>query len=167
MPSIDPNALPYRPCVGVVVFNGEGLIWIGRRCDELTPQESVRRWQMPQGGIDDSEDPKQAALRELYEETGIRSVEVVAESKGWITYDLPPEAVGIALKGKYRGQRQKWFAMRFTGDESEITLAAPGHRPEFDAWRWAHPREVLDAIVGFKRAAYEAVLTEFAPFLAA
>ncbi len=167
MPPLNPNTLPYRPCVGIAVLNKDGLLWLGRRCDELVLQEQSRRWQMPQGGIDGAEDPKRAALRELYEETGIRSVDVIAESKDWITYDLPPEAVGIALKGKYRGQRQKWFAMRFVGDEREINLNAPGHKPEFDAWKWAHPSEVLEAIVGFKRAAYEAVLTEFAPFLAA
>ena len=117
---------------------------------------------MPQGGIDGHEDPKAAALRELYEETGIRSVKVLSESREWIDYDLPREAVGIALKGKFRGQRQKWFAMRFTGREDEIDLKPPGHKPEFDAWRWAASSEVLELIVGFKRAAYEAVLAEFA-----
>jgi putative (di)nucleoside polyphosphate hydrolase len=167
MPPIDPNTLPYRPCVGIVVLNNEGLIWIGRRFDELVMQEASRRWQMPQGGIDAGEDPRDAAFRELHEETGIRSAEVLAESADWIKYDLPREAVGVALKGKYRGQRQKWFAMRFTGDESEINLQAEGHKPEFDAWRWATGREVLDAIVGFKRAAYNSVLTEFAHLIPA
>ncbi len=162
MALIDPGTLPYRPCVGIVVLNGDGLIWLGRRIGELVEQEFEYRWQMPQGGIDGHEDPKAAAFRELYEETGIRSVEVLAETKDWIHYDLPPAAVGIALKGKFRGQRQKWFAMRFTGVEQEIDLQPAGHKPEFDAWRWAGANEVLKLIVNFKRSAYEAVLAEFA-----
>jgi putative (di)nucleoside polyphosphate hydrolase len=161
----DPGTLPYRPCAGIVLLNAEGRIWIGRRFDELIQQETLKRWQMPQGGIDGNEDPQTAALRELYEETGVRSVKVLAESAKWIGYDLPPEAVGIALKGKYRGQRQKWFAMRFTGDESEIDLRAGGHKPEFDAWRWATATEVLSLIVAFKRPVYEAVIAEFEPLL--
>jgi putative (di)nucleoside polyphosphate hydrolase len=161
----DPDALPYRPCAGIVLLNAEGRIWIGRRFDELVQQETLKRWQMPQGGIDDGEDPRTAAFRELYEETGVRSAKILAESAGWIDYDLPPEAVGIALKGKYRGQRQKWFAMRFTGDESEIDLRAGGHKPEFDAWRWAAATEVLNLIVAFKRPVYEAVIAEFEPLL--
>jgi putative (di)nucleoside polyphosphate hydrolase len=163
---IDPNTLPYRPCVGIVLLNREGLIWIGRRFDELVLQETLKRWQMPQGGIDDDEDPRDAAFRELYEETGIRSADIIAETDDWIHYDLPLEAVGKALKGKFRGQRQKWFAMRFTGDEQEINLRPDGHNPEFDAWRWASSSEVLDAIVDFKRSAYVTVLAEFVRFLA-
>jgi putative (di)nucleoside polyphosphate hydrolase len=166
MSLIDPNTLPYRPCVGIVLLNAEGLIWVGRRFDELVMQETFKRWQMPQGGIDEDEDPTVAALRELYEETGVRSAEIIAESKNWITYDLPPEAVGKALKGKYRGQRQKWFAMRFIGDEAEVNLSLDGHKPEFDLWRWATPQEVLDLIVGFKRPVYEAVVSEFSHLFA-
>jgi putative (di)nucleoside polyphosphate hydrolase len=166
MPLIDPNTLPYRPCVGVVLLNGEGKIWIGRRCEDLISQEWSKRWQMPQGGIDHGEDPKAAAARELYEETGVSSVSIVAETKDWIPYDLPPEAVGRAMKGRFRGQRQRWFAMRFTGDEREINLTPQGHKPEFDAWRWAGAAEVLDEIVEFKRAVYAAVLKEFASLLA-
>ncbi len=166
MPLIDPNTLPYRPCVGVVLLNGEGKIWIGRRCEDLISQEWDKRWQMPQGGIDHGEDPKAAASRELFEETGVSSAAVIAESKDWIKYDLPPEAVGKAMKGRFRGQRQKWFAMRFIGDEREINLALEGHKPEFDAWRWAEASEVLNEIVEFKRGVYAAVLKEFAPLLA-
>ncbi len=161
MASIDPDTLPYRPCAGIVLLNSEGLIWIGRRFDDLVQQESVKRWQMPQGGIDKHEAPEAAARRELFEETGVRSVEVIGKTKDWIYYDLPIEAVGIALKGRYRGQRQKWFAMRFTGEEQEINLQLDGQKPEFDAWRWATATEVLNLIVAFKRPAYEAVLSEF------
>jgi putative (di)nucleoside polyphosphate hydrolase len=162
MTLIAPSTLPYRPCVGIMILNAKGLIWLGRRIEDLVGQEHEYRWQMPQGGIDADEEPRAAAFRELYEETGIRSAEVLAETQNWIPYDLPPEAIGIALKGKFRGQRQKWFAMRFTGAEQEINLAPAGQKPEFDAWRWASASEVLEQIVTFKRPAYEAVLAEFA-----
>ncbi len=161
----DPNTLPYRPCVGIVLLNAEGLIWIGRRCVDFVSEEFQLRWQMPQGGIDKGEEPKVAAFRELHEETGVSSASVIAESKAWIRYNLPPEVVGKAMKGKFRGQEQKWFAMRFTGDEQEINLALEGHKPEFDAWRWATASEVLREIVGFKRDAYREVLQEFSALL--
>ena len=165
MPLIDPNTLPYRSGVGIVLLNAEGRIWIGRRFEDLVSQEYQQRWQMPQGGIDKGEDPKIAAFRELYEETGVLSASVIAESKNWIQYDLPPEAVGKAMKGKFRGQKQKWFAMRFVGEEQEINLSPKDHKPEFDAWRWASAHEVVDEIVGFKRNAYRTVLEEFRPLL--
>ena len=165
MSLIDPNTLPYRPCVGIALLNVEGRIWIGRRFSDLVSQEFQKRWQMPQGGIDKGEDPKVAAFRELYEETGVSSASVIAESQSWIRYDLPPEAVGKAMKGKFRGQEQKWFAMRFTGEEDEINLRLAGHKPEFDAWRWATASEVLGEIVGFKRDAYRTVLEEFRALL--
>lgn len=165
MPLIDPATLPYRPCVGIVLLNAEGRIWIGRRFEDLVSEEHQRRWQMPQGGIDKGEAPQAAAFRELYEETGVSRASIVAETHNWIRYDLPPESVGKALKGKYRGQEQKWFAMRFTGDESEIDLAPKGHKPEFDAWRWATASDVLDEIVAFKRDAYAAVFDEFSSLL--
>jgi putative (di)nucleoside polyphosphate hydrolase len=161
MALIDPNTLPYRSCVGIVLLNRQGLIWLGRRFGDLVEQEFKARWQMPQGGIDKHEDPRDAALRELYEETGVCSVKVLGETREWIYYDLPHEAVGVALKGKFRGQRQKWFAMRFYGREEEINLSPEGHKPEFDSWKWASATEVLESIVDFKRAAYEAVLAEF------
>lgn len=166
MSLIDPNTLPYRTGVGIVLLNAQSLIWIGRRCERLEPEEVVNRWQMPQGGIDEAEDPQVAALRELHEETGIRSVEILAQSKDWISYDLPPAAVGRGLRGKYRGQRQKWFAMRFIGREEEINLRPDGHTAEFDAWCWATEREVLTRIVDFKRPAYDAVFAEFAHLIA-
>lgn len=157
----DPATLPYRPCVGIVLINSEGRIWVGHRFHNLVIGETLSRWQMPQGGIDEGEEARLAAFRELYEETGVKSAEVIAESTEWVLYDLPPEAVGKALKGKYRGQRQKWFAMRFSGNEAEINLSPDGHQPEFDTWRWATPDEVLSQVVSFKRGVYEAVLAEF------
>jgi putative (di)nucleoside polyphosphate hydrolase len=162
---VDPNSLPYRSCVGIMLLNDHGHLWLGRRFQELVLNEIVYRWQMPQGGIHKDEEPKAAALRELYEETGARSVEIIGESHNWICYDLPPEAVGKALKGKYRGQRQKWFAMRFLGQDNEINLQPDGNTPEFDAWRWATAKEALTEIVSFKRTAYEAVLSEFGHLL--
>ncbi len=163
----DREKLPYRDCVGVAVFNAAGLVFIGRRKAEDDPEESARAgapWQMPQGGIDKGEAPLDAAHRELFEETSIRSVELVAEAPGWIHYDLPDEALGIALKGKYRGQRQRWFAFRFTGPDSEIDVAHPGggaHPAEFDAWRWERLDRLPDLIVPFKRAAYLEVAEAF------
>lgn len=123
----DPQSLPYRPCVGIMVLNKAGLVWVGHRIiiqnDEMDGASQL--WQMPQGGIDKGEDPEPAALRELYEETGMRTVSLLAEAPNWINYDLPADLVGIALKGKYRGQTQKWFAYRFEGDESEIAINPP------------------------------------------
>lgn len=159
--------LPYRPCVGVLLLNGAGRVWIGRRTDAPADEGSGQWWQMPQGGIDPDEDPRAAALRELYEETNIRSVEIIAESEGWLRYDLPKELVGVAWKGRYCGQKQKWFAMRFVGDEAEIDVDAPGgHKAEFDAWRWAKPDKLADLVVPFKRDVYVALLEEFAALLA-
>ena len=161
----DPNALAYRPCVGIMVLNRDGLIWIGRRSDATNEAEGRGAWwQMPQGGIDASEPPEAAALRELFEETRLRSVEIIAEHPSWLTYDLPPDLVGKAWGGRYRGQKQKWFAARHLGPDGEVDInPPPGHEREFDAWRWAPANEVLGLIVPFKRAVYEQVLSEFAP----
>jgi putative (di)nucleoside polyphosphate hydrolase len=159
-----PNTLlPYRLNVGIMVLNSAGKIWIGQRPDGVNdPEGRGTWWQMPQGGIDDGEDPQAAALRELYEETNIRSATIIAEAKDWHTYDLPPEVVNRAWGGKYRGQRQKWFAARFLGPESEISIVPPpGHQVEFAAWRWADIAELPGLIVPFKRDVYLAVLAEF------
>jgi putative (di)nucleoside polyphosphate hydrolase len=158
----DPSTLPYRPCVGIMVLNREGQVWIGRRLPKWSDDRSAFIWQMPQGGIDPGEDPREAALRELEEETSIRSVAVVGESRDWLSYDLPDHLVGVALKGRYRGQRQKWFVVRFTGAEDEIDIKPrPGHKAEFDAWRWAAMPDLPGLIVPFKRSIYVALLDEF------
>lgn len=158
--------LPYRPCVGIMVLNAANRIWIGRRCGAPTePEGPGTWWQMPQGGIDESEDPANAALRELEEETGIRSVHIIAESAGWYRYDLPPELRPKAWGGKFCGQKQKWFVMRFGGQDSEVQLERPGHKAEFDAWRWTDIDTLLGLIVPFKRAVYEQVVREFAPLV--
>ncbi|MCZ4289724.1 RNA pyrophosphohydrolase [Hoeflea alexandrii] len=160
------DSLPYRLCVGIMVLNSDGLVWAGHRIAEGNTEYdgSPQLWQMPQGGIDADEIPYQAALRELYEETGMRSVELVAEAPDWIDYDLPEHMIGIGLKGKYRGQRQRWFAMRFTGDESEISINPPpgNHVAEFDAWEWKPMQDLPGLIVPFKRKAYDQVVAAFA-----
>jgi len=167
MNKLDRETLPYRDCVGTAVFNPEGKVFIGRRKLGEDPEGSAlleAPWQMPQGGIDKGEDARSAANRELFEETSIRSVEMVAEAPGWIYYDLPDEMLGIALKGKYRGQRQRWFAYRFVGKESEINVTAPGDGSmpaEFDKWRWEELEQLPNLIVPFKKQAYLEVVTAF------
>ena len=148
---------PYRAGVGIVLLNDRGLVFVGRRSD--TPGA----WQMPQGGIDRGETPREAAIRELEEETGADKVELIAESRGWLSYDLPPQIAARVWRGRYRGQRQKWFVFRFTGTDADIDLGA--RRPEFDAWKWAPPAEIAAQIVPFKRALYRALLEEFSELL--
>ncbi len=161
--AIDVSKLPYRPCVGAMILNPQGLVWIGHRFDAVDSEEARGRWwQMPQGGIDTGEDPAAAVLREVYEETGMRSVSIAVELPGWHNYDLPPSLGGNLWGGKYRGQTQKWFAISFTGTNSEVLIEVPGQKPEFDRWRWADPRELLDMVVPFKRTVYEAVLADAA-----
>jgi putative (di)nucleoside polyphosphate hydrolase len=158
--------LPYRPCVGMCVINREGLVFIGRRADGPEHVDETHVWQMPQGGVDEDEDPYKAALRELYEETNIKSVKKLGEIKEWLVYDIPREIVGQAWGGKYRGQKQKWYAFRFTGDDSEIDIHHPAgeHKPEFIDWRWEPMKNLPDLVVPFKRKIYERVVKEFSKF---
>jgi putative (di)nucleoside polyphosphate hydrolase len=144
-----------------MLLNAGGMVFVGRR---IGMPAGIASWQMPQGGIDPGETPRQAALRELEEEVGTAKAEILAETAGWYHYDLPPELTGGMWGGRFRGQRQKWFAMRFTGTDADINLATT--HPEFDAWEWVAPERLPELIVEFKRAVYVAVLAEFAPVIA-
>jgi putative (di)nucleoside polyphosphate hydrolase len=152
----DHASLPYRPCAGVMLINRKGKVLVGQRLDS-----TLEAWQMPQGGIDKGEDARDAAIRELWEETGIRAdlVELVAESPDELFYDLPDELVGVIWKGKWRGQRQMWFLFRFLGEDSDVNIATA--EPEFRAWRWADPADLVELIVPFKRELYRNVLDVF------
>ena len=149
-------ALPYRPCVGIMICNRDGGVFAGQRLDSTS-----EAWQMPQGGVEKGEEPQAAALRELEEETGIPAgaVTVVAETADWIPYDLPHHLVPKLWKGRFRGQKQKWFLMKFTGDDGLININTDV--PEFGAWAWLPPEKLLDLIVPFKRNTYERVIREF------
>jgi putative (di)nucleoside polyphosphate hydrolase len=146
--------LPYRDGVGVVLFNRQGQVFVGRRIDQV-----AEAWQLPQGGIDPGETPRQAALRELREEIGTADAEIVAESRDWLTYDLPAAIRAQVWQGRFRGQRQKWFAARFLGPDSAIDLAT--HHPEFNAWKWAALADLPKLGVAFKRAIYKRLVAEF------
>lgn len=165
---IPADGLPYRPCVGVMILNSHGLVWAGRRIpiSEGEMEGATNLWQMPQGGIDRGETALEAATRELYEETGIKSATLLAEAPNWIHYDLPAHLIGIALKGKYRGQAQRWFAFRFEGADAEIAINPPpgGHTAEFDLWEWKPMRDLPELIVPFKRKVYDEVVAAFAHF---
>jgi len=154
MPRLRHEDLPYRPCVGVMLFNRDGLVFVGRRIDQ-----TVEGWQMPQGGIDDGETPEEAALRELKEEIGTNNAVILRELADWLCYDLPPHLLGVALHGRYRGQKQKWLAMRFTGEDKEIDIKT--HDPEFAQWKWLALEALPRLIVPFKRDTYEKVIAGF------
>jgi putative (di)nucleoside polyphosphate hydrolase len=164
------DKLPYRPCVGVALFNRAGLVFIGKRKAEAGPEhvDGGHAWQMPQGGIDKGEEPVAAARRELREETNASSISLLAEAPDWLTYDLPHEVAGRAWKGKYRGQTQKWFAFRFEGADSEIDVHQPwgGHKAEFADWRWERLERLPELIIPFKRPVYEQVVGFFRSFSA-
>jgi len=152
--------LPYRPCVGVMMINPQGLIFAAQRIDSPTPA-----WQMPQGGIDEGENPGVAALRELEEEISVPPALVapLAESQDWLNYDLPHDLVPRIWKGRFRGQKQRWFLMRYLGQDDQINLAT--EHPEFSEWRWIGAQDMLDSIVPFKRATYRQVIDEFSDWL--
>ncbi len=158
----------YRPCVGIMLINAQGLVFVGSRANKALREHVAQghEWQMPQGGIDAGEDPYLAALRELAEETNVTSVTLLAVASDWFTYDLPADIAQEAWKGRYAGQTQKWFALRFTGDDSEINILAPagGHKPEFDSWKWVPMADLPAMIIPFKRPVYESVVQEFARF---
>jgi len=155
------NDLPYRPNVGAALFNLQGLVFIGRRADQ--PDTSKLLWQMPQGGIDEGEDPRVAVLRELEEEIGTARATIMAEHPEWLTYELPEDVRPHVLAGRYRGQRQKWFALRFDGIDADIALDRHTH-PEFVEWRWAELTELPELCVSFKREVYEKVTASFSRF---
>ena len=159
--AVEDTGLPYRPSVGIMLLNRYGLVWVGRRLPKWSEDRSAYIWQMPQGGLLKGEDPLDAARRELHEETSVRNAEVLDEIPDWLTYDLPPDLLGVALKGRYRGQRQRWFAMRHTGPDSEIDIRPKDHKAEFDAWRWVRIEEVPELAVPFKRLLYQTVVRRF------
>jgi putative (di)nucleoside polyphosphate hydrolase len=151
---IEPSALPYRPCVGIMLLNRDGQVFVGKRIDQ-----TLEAWQMPQGGIDKGEDPRAATFRELEEETGTRHAEILREHPDWLTYDLPPHLVGFALEGKYRGQKQKWFALKFLGSDTEIDIKTK--HQEFSDWKWVPLDDLMRLIVPFKREIYAKVVAAF------
>ncbi|TJZ92564.1 RNA pyrophosphohydrolase [Paracoccus gahaiensis] len=157
---VGPGGLPYRPCAGVVLVNRDGLVFAGHRLD------MPGAWQMPQGGIDGDETPREAALRELTEETGVGPdlVEVLAETPDWVVYDLPPDMLGRVWKGRFGGQRQKWLLLRFLGEDRDVAIETA--HPEFDRWQWMRADDLLENIVPFKRAVYAEVLDAFRDHLA-
>lgn len=155
----DPANLPYRPGVGIMLLNPEGRVFVARRID--MPSEA---WQMPQGGIDEGEVPVMAAFRELEEEIGTAAAEILAESEDWLDYDLPSELIGRLWEGRFRGQTQKWFAMRFLGQDTDIDIAT--EHPEFSEWKWAEVEDLPGLIVPFKRALYTELVRRFGPLAA-
>jgi putative (di)nucleoside polyphosphate hydrolase len=163
---MDFSTLPYRPNVGAALFDRRGKLFVARRADFPNAEGAPGGWQLPQGGIDAQEDPRAAVLRELAEEIGTDRADIIGEHPEWLVYDLPPELLGVALGGRFRGQRQRWFALRFLGEDADIRLDLDPH-PEFDAWRWADLSELPALAVPFKRAIYQVLVTAFARFAAA
>jgi putative (di)nucleoside polyphosphate hydrolase len=155
--------LPYRANVGAALFDRRGRVFVARRADLPNAEGAPGGWQLPQGGIDANEEPQGAVLRELAEEIGTDRARIIGEHPEWLSYDLPPELLGVALGGRYRGQRQRWFALRFLGTDADIRLDRDPH-PEFDAWRWAELAELPALAVGFKRVIYETLVRSFARF---
>ncbi|MZR29425.1 RNA pyrophosphohydrolase [Sneathiella litorea] len=150
--------LPYRPCAGMMLLNKKGQVFVGRRLDMVT-----EHWQMPQGGIDPGEEPLEAAIRELDEEIGTQNVELIRVLEDWLTYDLPDDLIGKVWKGKYRGQKQKWFLFRYLGEDQDINIETD--HPEFSEWKWAEFSDLPSLIVPFKRDLYETILEKFSPFV--
>jgi putative (di)nucleoside polyphosphate hydrolase len=161
--NLDLSCLPYRRNVGAVLFNRAGLVLVARRANWPNAEGAAGGWQLPQGGIDEDENPAEAIFRELAEEIGTNHAEIIAEHPDWMSYDLPPELLGKTLQGRFRGQRQKWFALRFLGEDAQIRLDADPH-PEFDAWRWAPISELPALAVPFKRPIYEVLARDFAVY---
>ena len=166
MSAPDPATLPYRLNVGAALFNHAGRVLVARRADLPDVGGSPGGWQLPQGGIDTGEDPRVAVLRELAEEIGTDRARIIGEHPDWLTYDLPTSLLGVALGGRFRGQRQRWFALRFLGTDADIRLDREPH-PEFDAWRWAELSELPALGPAFKRAIYAVLARSFAPFAVA
>ncbi len=164
------NDKPYRPCVGVMLVNREGLVFVGRRHprDKVEHDSTQFEWQMPQGGVEKNEDLYAAALRELREETNVSSVSLIAELPELLSYDLPVEFASKAWKGRYRGQTQKWFALRFEGDDNEINVLEPDggkHKAEFIVWKWERIERLAENVIPFKRPIYEKVAEAFGPLI--
>ena len=158
LPTVPYEQRPYRPCVGIFLLNNNGLVFAGRRIDSR-----AEAWQMPQGGIDAGESPLQACMREMREEIGTNTAELVSQHDDWLYYDIPLPLADRLWQGRYKGQKQKWMALRFTGDDSDINIAT--EEPEFCEWKWLSPHDLVDLAVPFKRDVYQNVLAAFAPYL--
>ena len=158
LPTAPYEQRPYRPCVGIFLLNNDGLVFAGRRIDSR-----AEAWQMPQGGIDAGESPLQACMREMREEIGTNTAELISQHDDWLYYDIPLPLADRLWQGRYKGQKQKWMALRFTGDDSEINIAT--EEPEFCEWKWLSPHDLVDLAVPFKRDVYQNVLAAFTPYL--